>query len=222
MNYWIFKVNPEENNIDNYLNSSETNAWWQVKTHQKEIKKGDTVFFWRTGTPRGVYAVMEIVKNPCVLPGDVTPGPWWISVRRFERSGFWAECRLIQHFPLIETKEIRRIRGLEHFSFYKAFQQATNFAITFEEGTILAKYIEKVRPETRGSILPFEHTTDDNKESQTELSITTGILSTLPADYSERGLFKCIPCDKMMFGYDCENHVLNIHVGKGVEWKKIR
>jgi hypothetical protein len=35
-------------------------------------------------------------------------------------------------------------------------------------------------------------------------------------------VYRCLSCDKMVMGYERENHLRDVHRGKNVEWKKIR
>jgi len=35
-------------------------------------------------------------------------------------------------------------------------------------------------------------------------------------------VYRCMKCDKMVMGYDRENHLREVHGGKSVEWKKVR
>jgi hypothetical protein len=39
---------------------------------------------------------------------------------------------------------------------------------------------------------------------------------------SDFGLYKCIPCDKMVMGYEKENHEKKVHGGRSVEWRRIK
>ncbi len=46
--------------------------------------------------------------------------------------------------------------------------------------------------------------------------------TTLQESFSDFGLYKCAACGKMVMGFDRENHALEAHKGKNVEWKKVR
>ena len=39
---------------------------------------------------------------------------------------------------------------------------------------------------------------------------------------SDFGLYKCIQCDKMVMGYEKENHEKNVHGGRSVEWRRLK
>ena len=58
MSHWIFKANPEKYRIDERLKDVEPKISWRVTRYKDEIQKGDIAFIWRTGTNRGICAVM--------------------------------------------------------------------------------------------------------------------------------------------------------------------
>ncbi len=64
MNYWIFKVNPDNYNIDGHIAYQDKRITWLTPNHKNQIKAGDIAFVWRTGTNRGIIAVMDIDSNP--------------------------------------------------------------------------------------------------------------------------------------------------------------
>lgn len=152
MNYWIFKANPAHYRIDDRLHDPDPTIVWAVTKFQENIKPGDIVFVWRTGTirgdtPLGICAVMEILINPYqAVENELLDGYQILTnISSTTNAIQWAKCKIHLRFRIIESREIKKISGLEQFSFFKAFQQATNFAITPDEGEILLKYIEKVR-----------------------------------------------------------------------------
>ena len=58
MNYWIFKANPDKYRIDDRLRDPYPHVTWAITRYHERIQKGDIVFIWRGGTPRGICAVM--------------------------------------------------------------------------------------------------------------------------------------------------------------------
>ena len=221
MNYWIFKVNPKEFLVDQFLNSSESGIWWRINRFKDEIKIGDIVFLWRTGTPHGICSVLQIENGPSILPEEENrPSPYWVKPEYFViESPFYADCRIIEHIRFFDSEEIKRIPGLEHFSFFKAFQQATNFSMTFQEGRILHEYINKAEglnfKPGAASIPPRPQPAVRPVSKAVELEL-------VPPIYSDYGLYECASCGKSVMGFDQGKHVKELHGGKGVEWKKIR
>lgn len=49
----IFQGNPDRFNVDRYV-STNNNIYWTVKhkTHQEQLKIGDTVYIWRAAVNR--------------------------------------------------------------------------------------------------------------------------------------------------------------------------
>jgi hypothetical protein len=221
MNFWIFKSNPESYDIDIRLKDPAPDIVWLITRFRDEIKARDIVFAWRTGNPRGICAILRVAVNPYKpIHSEIFDG--YQRPFTMDPAYQWAKLTIVQPFQIIESSEIKLISKLNNFSFYKAFQQATNFSITYAEGTILAQYIEKARPETRGLIFPIEGLKIGQEETQVDNSMPSGVHSIIPSSFSEYGLYKCLSCgDKMVMGYECEKHVLDIHAGVGVEWKKI-
>ena len=43
-----------------------------------------------------------------------------------------------------------------------------------------------------------------------------------PSTSSDFGLYKCLDCGKMVMGYEKDNHLVEMHGGGSVEWRKIR
>jgi len=39
---------------------------------------------------------------------------------------------------------------------------------------------------------------------------------------SDFRLYKCIQCDRMVTGYEKENHEKNVHGGRSMEWRRIK
>lgn len=152
MNYWIFKANPAHYRIEDRLRDPNPNIVWAITKFYDKILPGDIVFVWRAGTirgdaPFGICAVMEILTNPFEpIISELLDGyQIMTNMTSTNSSSQWAKCRIHLRFPIIESSEIKKIPGLEQFSFFKAFQQATNFTVSPQEGAILLKYVEKVR-----------------------------------------------------------------------------
>jgi predicted RNA-binding protein with PUA-like domain len=227
MNYWIFKANPEHYDIDERLLDPDPNIIWAVTRYHDRIQKGDTVFIWRTGTPRGICAVMEIEINPYVpehqeiYDGFVAPSENTAATN----SAFWTKCHLTKRFPMIEASVIKKIPGLELFSFFSAFQQATNFSITRPEGAILLEFIERHLAEEQLKKREFVRK-PAKKIKNSEPVRTSGAgksKSVKPTNKpSEFELLKCETCGRYVVKSDTDRHVREVHAGQSVEWRKAK
>lgn len=223
MNYWIFKANPEHYRIDDRLLDPAPEIIWAVTRYHERIQTGDTVFIWRAGTPRGICAVMTIDVCPYEpedkdlhdgfeLPaGSAAPVP-----------EHWAKGRLIQRFPIIEASVIKKIDGLELFSFFSAFQQATNFTVTRPEGTILLEFIEKHQAEAHESV--SKPVVKVRKAGPT--CAPTSVKKTKSAKpangSSDFALLQCETCGRYVVSSDTDRHIREAHAGQPVEWKKMK
>ncbi len=220
MNYWIFKINPERYRLDERLIDHNPQITCAVTRYAERIRKGDTVFLWRASVQRGICAVMLVEQCPYeptekdlndgfeLPPGSITRG-----------VDHWARCRLVQRFPLIEASVIKKIEGLELFSFFSAFQQAINYSITRPEGSILLEFIERHKDEMRETAskpasVPKKTETARPRKDKPAPKPAGG-----PTDFA---LLKCEECGRYVVNTDTERHVREIHAGQAVTWKKTK
>lgn len=78
--YWLAKQEPSGPRGYNFdqLKSDKKTVWDGVHNnlalkHMRDMKKGDLVFFYHTGTERQIMGIMEIIKNPYPNPKEVNP-----------------------------------------------------------------------------------------------------------------------------------------------------
>jgi predicted RNA-binding protein with PUA-like domain len=226
MNYWIFKANPEKYGIDKRLLDSDPSIIWAITRYQDRIQNGDTVFIWRTGTPRGICAVMEVEMNP-YEPGDQEVDDSFVRPSdnsAAPHSVLWAKCHISQRFPIIEENVIKKIPGLELFSFFSAFPKATNFSITRPEGSILLEFIEKYQAEepTKKRETVRKSAAKVTKPASIRTASAVKSKAVKPASTPpEFELLKCETCGRYVVRSDTERHASEVHAGQSVEWKKM-
>jgi len=226
MSYWIFKANPENYRIDERLLDPNPNIIWAVTRYFERIKKDDIVFIWRGGTQRGICAVMEIDDCPVepdineindgfeVPPGSVTLG-----------EKHWAKGHFTKRFPVIEVNVIKKIEGLELFSFFSAFQQAINFSITRPEGSILLEFIEKYEKDIAENKIeiPVKQPVRVKKlelaKIPKERTVSKPVGSSRMS--SDITLLKCDLCGRYVVSTDKDRHNRENHPGELVDWKKV-
>ena len=242
MSYWIFKANPDQW-IDDRLRDPSVNLIWAVTRYHDRIKKGDLVFIWRSRSPRGICAVMEIdqcpyepkldeLKNGFELPAkDSASGE--PSDRAMRSPEHWAKGRLTLRFPLVEMSVIKKIPGLELFSFFSAFQQAINFTLTRPEGSILMEYIELHKnDELKPELAPRQSTakpvvksrnSDPQRGSSVHSSHENKTKAVTPVKSSTVVvLMQCGECNRYVVSSDTERHTGEAHPGVDVHWKKAK
>lgn len=133
MNYWIFKANPKLFDVEANIRMGNLPHGWKVSRYRNEIKAGDTVFLWLTGSPRGIFAVLKVTSDPYHLPHDPSD-PYWSDIYK-------VDVRLLKHFPLLDAEFLKLIPGLQNLSTFHGYQAATNFKVTPSEGEIITRLI---------------------------------------------------------------------------------
>jgi predicted RNA-binding protein with PUA-like domain len=225
MNYWIFKANPEHYRIDDRLLDNAPDITWSVTRYLERIQKGDTVFIWRTGTPRGICAIMNIEECPYAPEDkDLNDGYQLQPVdMKTASTAQWTKGRLIKRFQTIETSVIKKIPGLELFSFFSAFPQATNFTITRPEGMILLEFIDQnqVARSDKKPEMVSKPAAKSNKPVQTRATSQKKARTTTATD-SDFALLKCELCGRYVVKSDTARHIQEMHQGQMVEWKKMK
>ena len=241
MNYWIFKANPDKYRIDDRLLNPYPHMTWAVTRYPDRIKQGDIVFIWRGGTPRGICALMEIDACPYdPSPEDLNDG-FEIPAGSVELGpDHWAKGHIIQRFALVEASVIKKIPGLELFSFFSAFQQAINFTITRPEASILLEYIEehKSDPPVKIPEKPVKPVKPVRQAAAPSVKQSAPAKAAAPARQRPSRpaqaqlaprpttvaatLLKCDMCGRFVISTDIERHAREAHPGERVEWIKVK
>jgi hypothetical protein len=226
MNYWIFKANPEKYDLNRRLLDADPKIVWAVTRYQDRIQSGDTVFIWRAGTLPGICAVMEIEINPYEPEQQEIQDGFVVPVENIApiNSISWAKCCLTQRFPIIEASVIKKLPGLELFSFFSAFPRATNFSITRPEGAILLEFIEKYlaegparknnpvrKPAAKIRLSEPGRTSQAGKAKSKQPGNT-------PVEFE---LLKCETCGRYVVRSDTDRHTREVHADQPVQWKQI-
>lgn len=77
---WIFQANPNIYRIEESL-AVERLELWNLRQHVKQIKKGDTVFIWISGTNAGIYAIGTVISEPEMRMDSEVGKSYWTSSR---------------------------------------------------------------------------------------------------------------------------------------------
>jgi 5-methylcytosine-specific restriction protein A len=141
MAFWVFKYNPEKYRLDDRLADPNSVITWTVTRYREDIHPGDIAFVWETGDRRGIRAVIRIDAAPQDMPELDTEQPYWVEP---DTAIF---CRIVgtltHRGPYLAADQLRGVPGLEHLSVFHGFQQATNFAVTPEQGAILMDLVKQ-------------------------------------------------------------------------------
>lgn len=65
-NSWLFQGNPQKFNIVGYLNHIEegNHLLWSMSRYYNEVKIGDIVYLWRSGSEAGIVAKAIVIESP--------------------------------------------------------------------------------------------------------------------------------------------------------------
>jgi predicted RNA-binding protein with PUA-like domain len=82
MAYWLVKSEPDTWSWDQHVKKG-ADAWtgvrnFQARTHLKNMKKGDKVFFYHTGDEKAVVGVSEVAKE--AYPDTTAKEEGWVCV----------------------------------------------------------------------------------------------------------------------------------------------
>ncbi len=133
MNYWIFKSNPALYDVEASIRRGSPPRGWKVSRYRNEIKAGDVIFLWRTGSPRGIFATFEATSDPYHIPPNPVE-PYWSDIYK-------VDVRLLKHFSLLDADYLKQVPGLQNLSTFHGYQAATNFKVIPAEGEIISKLI---------------------------------------------------------------------------------
>ena len=110
MNYWLVKQEPEKYSFDDLLKDKKT-VWdgvrnYQARNNLRDMKKGDQVFFYHTGSEKAVVGIAEVSKENFPDPSDEN----WLAV----------EIKPVEKFKKAVTlDEIKNDKHLENIALIK-------------------------------------------------------------------------------------------------------
>ena len=139
MAFWIFKCNPEKYQLADRLADPNPTITWTVTRYQDEIGPGDTLFLWITGPDRGIHAVLRVDDGPRVMTELESEQQYW--AKRDTEQLLRVVCTITNRDVNLSAIALREVDGLDDLSVFHGFQQATNFAVTREQGEILLRLI---------------------------------------------------------------------------------
>jgi len=82
MAYWLMKTEPEEFSWDDQVKRGAKGEPWSgvrnftARRHLKEMKKGETFFFYHTGAEKQVVGIGEIIREAYPDPTAEKGEPW--------------------------------------------------------------------------------------------------------------------------------------------------
>ena|SRR5688500_4050457 len=110
MNYWLVKQEPEKYSFDDLIRDEKT-VWdgvrnYQARNNLREMKRGDQVLFYHSGTEKAVVGIAEVSRENFPDPADEK----WIAV----------EIKPVEKFKKAVTlDEIKAEKSLENIALIK-------------------------------------------------------------------------------------------------------
>ncbi|HEY9840705.1 MAG TPA: AAA family ATPase [Candidatus Obscuribacterales bacterium] len=119
-NTWIFQINPGELDLNLHLQRiaaglAEAEGEWPVQRHARQMRAGDRLLCWQSGSDGGLMASGELLSEAYRQPEE---GPWYV--------GFRLQARIEPRLTRAELKAESRLREL---SLLKR-SQGREFAVT--------------------------------------------------------------------------------------------
>lgn len=130
---WIFQGSPDKYHLSTSL-QIEREEFWNLNQHAKDVRAGDRVLIWISGSEAGIYALGTVLTDPVVRPDSSTGVGYWCN----PREGLKAKARVrVRYDRLLFDCPLRKVYlqadpTLWDLSILR-MPRATNFAVTEEE-----------------------------------------------------------------------------------------
>jgi hypothetical protein len=139
---WIFQANPNRYRILESLRK-ESEEWWNLNQHADDVRVGDRVLIWISGSDAGVYAVGTVVAPPTVTPDSATGQAYWLETEQGKRAKPRVRVRYDQVLidrPLLKAylesdPNLWSLRILQ-------FPRGTNFPVEHEEWQAIQEWLD--------------------------------------------------------------------------------
>ena len=135
MNTWIFQGNPNDFNIDQYLQRTEDIHFWSVRypKYQNKLKIGDAIYFWRSkGSKNNISGIIAlgIVSEECKPRpeySDIKVGINLQEIRLQPQNGM-ITLELIKSDPILSQMQLIKVRV------------GVNFLLNEKESALIQQY----------------------------------------------------------------------------------
>jgi MoxR-like ATPase len=140
---WVFQANPTIYNIDLAL-SELTETTWAVRQHKDEIREGDHVYIWRSGSDAGIVATATVLTNPAITT-EAEDDQYTLKPEALPTSELKVRIRIdSQVAPVLRRSTLREHPVLKDLEVIR-FTQATNFRVTPEQDAVLRPLVTGLR-----------------------------------------------------------------------------
>jgi hypothetical protein len=130
---WIFQANPALYDLQGALASGLTNLQWTVRQHRDQIKAGDLVFLWESGSDAGIVAVAGVLNDPADEDEDPVSRQFNRQDEPFAGPKLRVRLRIDRLLPERVRRETLRAHPILRNLSILAAPQGTNFPIVPNE-----------------------------------------------------------------------------------------
>lgn len=140
---WLFQANPSIYNIDLAL-SEVSETTWAVRQHKEEIREGDRVYIWRSGSDAGIVATGTVLTNPAIS-SEAEDDPYTLKPEVLPAGELKVRLRIdSQVAPALRRSTLREHPVLNDLEVIRS-TQATNFRVTPEQDAVLRSLVTGLR-----------------------------------------------------------------------------
>ena len=145
---WLFQANPKYYDLAADLEGAKVGDEddWNVTRFRSEMHSGDTAILWQGGKDSGVYAISELMNEPCQR--DWKPSKADLKRRPYLKNEWWVTIRythiLAEPITRDSLKAHPTLRNMEIFR----FAQSSNFRVKPEEWEAICPLIQGVTLDT--------------------------------------------------------------------------
>lgn len=139
---WIFQANPARYRILESL-QTETEEYWNLRQHAREVAPGDRVLIWLSGEEAGVYALGTVTTAPILTADSPTGQAYWNdkAAGKRTRARVWVRYeRVLLDRPLLKDF-IACDPDLWNLAILRQ-PRGTNFPVTDAEWRALRGWLE--------------------------------------------------------------------------------
>lgn len=143
--FWMFHANPDLYDVRG-ASRALPELTWNVKQHKSEMRVGDVVFLWESGSGGGIVAVARVLTEPTVAPQDPADEVFRKPGLKLDATDPVVRLTIERALdPIIEADDMRADPALVTLPAFSS-PQRTNSSVSPAQGSLLLRWIEGKRP----------------------------------------------------------------------------
>ncbi len=139
--WWVFQANPAYYDLPQAVKALSSLSW-EVKQHAGEIKSGQRVFLWESGSQAGLVALATIISDPASTTMPSNEVPYVNDETRFASRELRVQLHVNEVLPTrLLRRDLLNLPGLRELSILRG-PQGTNFRVQQEEAEVLLSLLK--------------------------------------------------------------------------------